>query len=448
MPYELFLALRYLRARRGAGRTGARVTALAALVGVACGVAALIVASALANGFRDELRDKILSGTAHVTITRTDGEALTDWRALGARLRSIEGVKEIAPTSYTGALLEGTDNSSYTVVRAVEQNSAHDLSEIRRALVAGSVEELFRPATPQNTHARNDEGASRRMKRENDGRDTDSESGGADNELPAPVVLGAELAKRTGLVAVGDEGVIVTGEKIDEPPGFATRSRRVRVVGLARTGLFEYDSTWAYLPLADAAEIAGGPKDSAAALSVETSDIYRSPEVAARLRASLGADFSVVDWQEANRPLFAALTLERRTVSIIVGLIILVAALNITTTLVLVVAERRSDIATLGAIGARPASVMLVFVIEGAIIGALGALAGVALGLAACFAGDRYKLVSLPADVYSLNFVPFHARASETALAAVVAFAVCLAATIYPARRAARMRPAEALRYE
>jgi lipoprotein-releasing system permease protein len=305
---------------------------------------------------------------------------------------------------------------------------------MRRTLISGSVENLFQPTPRQTQQMRSDESAEPR------GRDED--------KPPAPVIVGAELAKRTGLVAVGDEGLLITGEKTKESPGFATRSRRVRVVGIIRTGLFEYDSTWVYAPLSDAAEIAGTPKDSAAMLSIETFDLYRAPEVAARLRSALGTEFTVVDWQEANRPLFAALALERRTVSIIVGLIILVAALNITTTLVLVVAERRADIAILGSIGARPASVMLVFMCEGAIIGALGALSGVALGVVACFIGDRYRLVSLPADVYSVSFVPFHAHAAETALAALVAFVVCLAATIYPARRASHLRPAEALRYE
>jgi lipoprotein-releasing system permease protein len=160
----------------------------------------------------------------------------------------------------------------------------------------------------------------------------------------------------------------------------------------------------------------------------------------------MGDAFTTVDWQEANRQLFAALALERRMGIIILALIILMAALNITTTLILVVVERRADIAILSAMGARARSIMYVFMIEGACVGIVGALAGVALGLAACVVGERYKLVSLPADVYSLGSVPFHPQARDVALAALVAFALSLLATIYPARAAARVRPAEALR--
>jgi lipoprotein-releasing system permease protein len=476
MPYELFLALRYLRSRHGS----ARATALASVLGVACGVAALVIASALANGFRDEMRDKILGGTAHATIARADGEAIKDWRTLVARLRAVEGVSDAAPTSYAGALLEGEDNASYAVVRVVAPDSARTLEEIRRTLTSGTVESLFQPAPRQTKETRHDATAPPRRTRETKQRedksaslrdpnaslhkdesalrrnefdatahDADATVRDADEDKPPlPVVVGAELAARSGLRAVGDEGWLVTGEKFSEPPGFATRSRRVRVVGVFRSGLYEYDATWVYAPLADAADFIRAGENDAPAVSVETLDIYGAPEVAARIRQTLGGEFAVVDWQEANRPLFAALTLERRTVSIIVALVILVAALNITTTLVLVVVERRADIAILGAMGARPSGVMTVFVVEGAIIGAVGALSGVALGLLACLVGDRYKLVSLPADVYSLSFVPFHPRAGETALAALVAFAVCLAATLYPARAAARLRPAEALRYE
>ncbi|MFL6228784.1 MAG: FtsX-like permease family protein [Pyrinomonadaceae bacterium] len=458
MPYEIFLALRYLGARRA---KSVRVTALAALVGVACGVAALVVAAALANGFRDEMRDKILSGTAHITVARADAQPVSDWRALAARLRAVEGVTDAAPTSYAGALLEGSDGTAYAVVRAVDQSSARELAQIRRTLTSGAVESLFQSAPPQTDETRREETstradriASRRADEKAAGRTDEGSSGrgasrgAADDEPPASVVIGAELASRAGLRMVGDEGWLVFGEKTEEEPGFATRARRVRVAGIFRSGLYEYDATWVYATLGESARLSGADADGAPVLSVETADIFHTPETAARIRRALGSEFAVVDWQEANRPLFAALALERRTVSFVIALVMIVAALNITTTLVLVVAERRADIAILGAMGARPVSVMLVFVCEGAIIGALGSVSGVALGLLSCLVGDRYKLVSLPADVYSLSSIPFHPRAGETLLAALLAFAVCLVATIYPARAAARLRPAEALRYE
>ena len=443
MPYELFLALRYLRSRRRRGRTSAQATALVAVVGVACGVGALVVAMALANGFRDEMRDKILRGTAHVTLARADGRAVEDWRALADRVRAVGGVTRVEPTSYAGALLGGSGGASYAVVRGIDASSSRTLEEIRRTLTAGGWESLFRMRAADAVSG-GPVGAQGNAP--NGPRPADDPR--PDGAAAVPVVVGAELAARAGLRSVGDEGWLVSGETSAGPQGFETRTRRVRVAGLFRSGLHEYDSTWVYASLADAAELAGAAPSGAAVLSVETSDIYRANEVAARLRAALGAGFTAVDWQEANRPLFAALELERRTVALIVALIVLVAALNITTTLVLVVVERRADIAVLGAMGARARSVLAIFVCEGAIIGAVGSLAGVALGLAACAVGDRYRLVRLPAEVYSLSFIPLRPRASETALAAVAAFAVCLVATLYPAREAARTRPAEALRYE
>jgi lipoprotein-releasing system permease protein len=429
MPYELFLARRYLTAWRR-GRAAARVTALAALVGIACGVAALIVALALANGFRDEMRDKILRGTAHITLTRADGQSIKDPSALVARLRTVDGITAAEPTTYTGALLSGPDNAAYTVLRGVAPDAAHTRAELRRTLVAGDSESLWHePATAHeatnNSHAPD-----------------------RDEAPPVAAIIGAELATRTGLRQVGDEGWLITGERIAEPPGLAPDARRVRIVGIFRTGLYEFDSSWTYLALADAVSFEAAPRGSAPVISIETGDIYRTPETAARVRAMLGAEFITVDWQDANRPLFAALALERRTVALIIALILFVAALNITTTLVLVVTERRADIAILGALGARARSVMLIFILEGAIIGALGALAGVALGLLACYVGDHYGLVRLPSEVYSLSAIPFHPHARETMLAALGAFALCLLATLYPARSAARLRPAEALRYE
>lgn len=448
MPYEIFLALRYLRMRRG--RRVAQVTALAAAVGIACGVAALIVALALANGFRDELQDKILRGTAHLTLMRADGKPFREWREAVAGVRGVEGVVDASATRYDGALLSGGRGVTYTVVRGVDAGSARVLAEIRRTLVAGEVEELFRPAPlvdDESVGDGDDAGEPDRASVQ-ESRNADAGDGQSEKDEPAAqAIIGEELAARTGLTRVGDEGWIVTGEKTPMPPGFAPRARRVRVAGIFRSGLYDYDATWIYLSLAAAGEVAGAA-ETASVVSIEVTDIYAAGEVAARVRGKFGDAWTTVDWREANRPLFAALELERRTVALIILLIMVVAALNITTTLVLVVVERRADIAILGAMGAGARSIMCIFVVEGAVVGAVGALAGVALGLAACYLGDHFELARLPADVYSLSSVPFRPRAFDVLLPALVALLVSIVATIYPALAASRVRPAEALRYE
>jgi lipoprotein-releasing system permease protein len=429
MPYELFLALRYLRVRRG--RRVARWTALAAVVGIACGVAALIVALALANGFRDELRDKILRGTAHVTLSR-EGDGGEDARALAERVRKMDGVADAAPTAYEGALLSGPAGAAYTVLRGVDERSARARSQVQGTVTEGLLDSIFE--------------ASRGGAKVDDGN-------AAGDEEPVPVVLGEELAERTGLARVGEEGWVLTGNASPDfgasgaHDAYVPRARRVRVAGLFRSGLYEYDSTWTYLALEAVGRVAGA-RASSTVISVEARDVYESGALARRLRAELGGGWAAADWGETNRALFDALALERRTVALIIMLITIVAALNITTTLALVVVERRADIAVLVALGARARSVTLVFMLEGAIVGALGALAGVALGLTACFAADRFQLVRLPADVYSLSSVPLHPHAADVLVPALAAFAVSLLATVYPARQAARVRPAEVLRYE
>jgi lipoprotein-releasing system permease protein len=435
MPYELFLALRYLYSRRR--RPMARVTALAAILGIAFGVAALIIALALANGFRDEMRDKILSGTAHVTVMRRDGQPMTDFRSVIARLRSLDGIREAAPTTYDGALLSGPNNSAYAVLRGVEAESDWTTKEVRRTLISGSLETLFTGPTQAGTPDKN--GSASEPPAITSFDEVPSEAA-----LPS-VIVGEELAARTGL-STGDVGQLVSGEGTLTPLGLAPRYRRVRVAGIFRSGLYEYDATWVYLSLANASGFAGQNATAATAISIEVRDIYDAARIAAEVRAALGPAYTTLDWQEANKPLFAALALERRMGLFIIALIILVAALNITTTLVLVVVERRADIAVLSAMGARALSIMSVFMIEGAFVGLIGAASGVLLGLLGCLLGNHYRLVSLPADVYSISNVPFHAHARDVVLAALVAFILSLLATIYPARAAARVRPAEALR--
>jgi lipoprotein-releasing system permease protein len=414
MPYELFLALRYFYARRR--RPLARVTALLAIAGIASGVGALIVALALANGFRDELRDKILRGTAHLNVSRADGQPLQDYPEIVERIRKVAGVTSAAATTYDGAVLSGPNGSAYAVLRGVDQDSAPARLDLRRTLIAGSVDPLFEPSAPSANEPR---------------------------ELKLPrVIIGADLARHTGL-QIG-----AVAEIIPANASLATLTpvyRHVEVAGIFRSGLFEYDSTWVYLPLDTAAAFAGTSR-AASVISVEVRDIYDVKSVAANVRAALGNNYTTIDWQEANRQLFNALALERRMGICIIALIIFVAAINITTTLILVVVERQYDIAILGAMGATARSIMSIFVIEGAVIGAAGAAIGVAVGTIACLVGNHYHLVSLPADVYSVSNVPFNSHPRDVLVAALAAFFLSLLATIYPASAAASVRPVEMLR--
>ena len=406
MPYELFLALRYLRSRRR--RRLARVTALVAVLGIFLGVSAFIAAIALANGFRDEMREKILRGTAHMSVMRVDGKRMIAYRELSARIKTLDGVNKAIGTTYDGAIAIGPKASAYAVLRGVDREDAQAESEIKPWLVESSTHGVF-----------------------------DVKEG----ELPN-AVIGAELSSRTGLQRGDVADLVLANASLasNEPV-----RRLVRVAGIFRSGLFEYDSTWIYLSLDIAAAFAGA-RNSASVISVDVSDIYDVKRIAEKVRSTLGNSYTIVDWQEANQPLFNALALERRMGLFIIALIILIAALNITTALILVVVERRKDIGILTAMGATSKSIMGIFMLEGAIIGALGATLGVVLGSLTCLIGNHYKLVGLPADVYSISNVPFNAQARDVAMAALVAFLLSLVATVYPARAAARVRPVEMLR--
>jgi lipoprotein-releasing system permease protein len=403
MPYEVFLALRYLRSRHK--RRLARFTAVAAVVGIAMGVASLIVALALSNGFRDEMRDKILQGTAHLNVLRTDGLPITDNATVTARIGEVQGVISASPTTYDGAVAKGPKGSAYAVLRGIV-DSAGESAALRQWLRAGSLFEVSTERTePQ-------------------------------------AVIGIELANRLG-VTNGDVIQVIPAGAVANSPSVTTR--RLRVSGIFRSGLFEYDSTWIYLPLNVASSFAD-ENHSASIVSVQVSNADDVKRIAAAIKEKLGTSYNTIDWQEANQPLFAALALERRMGLFIIGLIVAIAALNITTMLILVVVERSRDIAILNAVGAKQKGIMLIFMLEGAFVGAFGAATGIVLGLIACAIGNHYKLVSLPADVYSISNVPLNARATETAIAALVAFLLSVFATIYPARAAAKMRPVETLR--
>jgi lipoprotein-releasing system permease protein len=359
------------------------------------GVAALIVAFALSNGFRDEMREKILQGTAHLSLVRADGRPLENYSELASRVKQVNGVVTASATTYDGALVRGTKGSSYAVIRGVEKDAVHS-SWLRE----GTFGPLFETSSTPDT------------------------------------VVGVDLAARIGLSP---------GDVFQLQPANDSTPRRLRVAGIFQSGLFEYDSTWIYVSMETASEFAGN-NHAASVMSVQVNDVDNVKQVSADVSKALGNSYTIIDWQQANQPLFAALALERRMGLFVIGLIIAIATLNITTMLILVVVERRRDIAILNALGATRTGVMLLFIIEGAVVGAIGAAVGVTIGFIACVIGNHYKLVSLPADVYSISNVPLIARPSEMLIAALVAFLLSVLATIYPARAASRMRPVEALR--
>ncbi len=395
MPFELKLALRYFRARR---KSLARFTSLVAVVGIAAGVASLIIANALARGFSDEMQNKILVNTAHITIFTNDGTEIFNWREIKENLEKLENVKEVSATTYESALIISENATSYAILRVVQSPKSKVQSQEQPETLN------LKPKTE------------------------------------IEVSLGAKLAEKTNLKA-GDEAEIITLGNQTEP-----ERSSVLVTGIFQTGLYEYDSSWIYISPDNFAKLNEQKEFTPTILSVSVKDIYNANKTADEIRASLRDSFKVVDWQEANQPLFAALSLERKVALAIISLIIFIAALNITTTLALLVNERRLDIAILRTCGAKTKSLIFIFLIEGLFLGFIGIFSGVILGLLGCVLGNYFKIISLSAEVYSLEFIPFRPHFANILLIICIAFLLCLTATIYPALKASRIKPLENLR--
>ncbi|MBA3633493.1 MAG: ABC transporter permease [Acidobacteria bacterium] len=395
MPFELKLALRYFRARR---KSLARFTSLVAVVGIAAGVASLIIANALARGFSDEMQNKILVNTAHITIFTNDGTEIFNWREIKENLEKLENVKEVSATTYESALIISENATSYAILRVVQSPKSKVQSQEQPETLN------LKPKTE------------------------------------IEVSLGAKLAEKTNLKA-GDEAEIITLGNQTEP-----ERSSVLVTGIFQTGLYEYDSSWIYISPDNFAKLNEQKEFTPTILSVSVKDIYNANKTADEIRASLRDSFKVVDWQEANQPLFAALSLERKVALAIISLIIFIAALNITTTLALLVNERRLDIAILRTCGAKTKSLIFIFLIEGLFLGFIGIFFGVILGLLGCVLGNYFKIISLSAEVYSLEFIPFRPHFANILLIICIAFLLCLTATIYPALKASRIKPLENLR--
>ena len=411
MNYELKLSWKYFRARR---KSLARLTSAVAVAGIAAGVAALLIGQAISRGFTAEMREKILEHTAHVAVFRRDGAAIDDWEKFKTNLEKPENVRAVEATIYESALIVGEKTTSYAVLRATIKNA----------------DESFFNETRITDNGQNN----RQTILTSDEQSTISE------KSIIRIAIGDELARKTGL-QIGDEADIVL-PKENSPP----RTVRAVVSDFLKTGLFDYDSTWIYLTPEDFAALSGRKNFAPTVLNISLEDVFAANETANEIRRNLSEDFKVLDWQEANQPLFAALSLERKVSFVIISLVIFIAALNITTTLALLVNERRLDIAILRTCGAQTRSILFIFLFEGLLLGATGTLVGLFAGLALCAAANRFHLISLPAEIYSLSTLTLRPQIFDVLSIVAAALLLSLAATVYPAYRAARLKPLENLR--
>jgi lipoprotein-releasing system permease protein len=410
MSYELFIALRYLRAKRR--QTAVSVITAIAVAGITLGVAALIIAQALITGFRLDVQDKILRGTAHLNLLREDNSGIENYRELLQRIRQVPGVKSASATLYAPVLLGLGDRQEQAILKAVDLAAEPEARELSATLVEG------------------------------DGR---MESGSA---AEPGLVVGKQLARLLGL-RLDDSVTAISAVARLTPAGLQQRPRYTafRVTGIFSSGLYEYDSKWAYVSLASAQQLGGGG-DTAGVLQISVSDIYAVSELGNQVRGLAGKGFTTTNWQELNRPLFAALQLQHRMILVFFSLLVAIAALNIITTLTMTVIEKHRDIAILRAQGSTPPAIRRIFMFQGLIVGLVGAGAGLALGLALSWLANHFQLISLPAEIYSVSHITLQVRPRDCLAVAVLAIGICLLATLYPSRMAARLTPVEGLRYE
>lgn len=415
MSYRFFIALRYLRAKRS--RRALSIITAISVVGLAVGVWALVSVLAFQSGMEQELRARILIGTAHLNVLRQKNLPLDDPAAAVERIRRLPHVVSATVTGYEGAMISGVEHSGLGIFKSVDlSENPKDIEVTRTLLPGGDVKRLARTAYPDGS------------------------------ELPGAIV-GKNLAEEVG-IRVGDTIQALTAGNQGEltPVGVLPRSFALKVVGIFESGLYEYDSAWVYISTDTAREMFGdGGRGKV--IQVTLDDLFRSKEVGADIAAALGSDYVVKDWRELNQPAFAALNLQRLGFAVGISLIVLVASLNIVTTLIMLVVEKRRDIAILTAMGATAGDILTIFLFQGMAIGLVGTAIGGVFGLATAIVGDRYKLIHLDPRTYSISYVPFRLAVTDTLLVLAIALGISFLATLYPAWRASRLDPVEGIRY-
>ncbi len=420
MRFELFVASRYLRAKRRQAVISV-ITAIS-IIGVAAGVASLIVALAINNGFRQDMQERLLGSTAHINLMRVENDGIRDWRPLLDRLSKEPHVKAAAPALFEQVLISRGARARGGILKGVLPDYEKKVSELLQTVKFGSAEELEPADTSQIANYKSQI-----------------------TEMP-PIILGKDMADELG-ATVGSVVLVTSPQGELTPFGLVPKYVRFRVAGIFKSGFYDYDTGWAFIRLADAQRLFG-LGDVISVIEFKVDDIYQAGVIGKAIERDAGKRFMATNWMEQNRQLFHALKLERVVTFITIGLIVLVAALNILISLIMMVMEKTRDIAVLMSLGTRRAQVRNVFIFQGVLIGVVGTAIGLLLGYILSWMGGHYRLVTLSPEVYSIDYVPFAARALDGLVVAMVALAVSFVATIYPSWSASRILPAEALRYE
>ncbi len=407
--FEFYVARRYLRAKRK--QAVVSVITVISIAGVAAGVMALVVALAITNGFRNTLQRNLLGATAHINVVEKEPQyGIENWRELMGKLRRLPHVTGAAPTLYGAVFLAGPLQSKGAILKGIDLSSELAVSDTLRNLKQGSLDGLRKPG-----------------------------------KIPG-IILGSRLAQDTGMLVNAVVTVICPQGELT-PFGPQPSYRPFRVAGIFESGFYDFDANWAYAPL-ETTQQAMSLKDVVNAIELRLDDLNLAPEVARQAEAVIGPKLAATTWLEQNKQLLNALKMEKAVTTVTIGLIVLVGGLNILITLIMMVMERYRDIAILMSMGARKEQIRNIFILEGVIIGAVGTAAGLMAGYAICFFAEKYRWIRLDETVYSLSYVPFEPRPIEGVLIAAAALLISFLATIYPARSATGIAPAEVLRYE
>jgi lipoprotein-releasing system permease protein len=438
MRFELFIASRYLRAKRRQAFIGV-ITGIS-IAGVAAGVASLVVALAINNGFRQDLQDRLLGSTSHINLLRVESDGIRDWRPLMERLAKQPHVVAAAPAIYEQVLISRGPRARGAVLKGLIPGDERRVSDLLNTVKVGSAVELEEDATKAKAAG---EGA--RPTQADQPPDALADVRQRVAAMP-PIILGKDMADELG-ATVGSIVLVTSPQGELTPFGIVPKYSRFRVAGIFNSGFYDYDFSWAFARLSDAQQLFG-LGDEISVLEFKVDDIYQAGQIAKGIEQTAGKGFMATNWMEQNKAIFRALRLERLVTFITIGLIVFVAALNILISLTMMVMEKTRDIAVLMSMGTRKAQVRRIFVSQGVLIGMIGTAIGLVLGYTLSWAAGHYHLLALAPEVYSIDYVPFAPRALDGVLVAFVAIAISLVATIYPSWSAARILPAEALRYE